>query len=498
MIDIDKNIGDVRDFYSGKSVFVTGGTGFVGKVLLEKLLRSCDLKNIYVLIRNKHGVDPNSRLRKVFDNKLYDRLKNEKPNFFDKVVCIPGDFNSENIGINSDDYRMLRNNVSVIFHIGATVRFDLTLKETLTHNLYPMKVLIDLAKNMTHLKAFVYVSTAYSNTHAKDVYEKVYSTDIPVKCVLDCMSWMDKDTFEVLKPKFLSRHPNNYCYSKCLAEQLLKEEEENLPVIIVRPPLITSTLKEPIEGWIDQYNLLVAFIISFGKGLIRIIPGNLITVNEYVPVDYCANMTIVSAWDKAKKGKGDITVYNCTSGNNERKDGELMNLVKIQKKYPFLNCYRYPSMIIIKNKILYSVFDFLFHLIPAIILDIFFTVFGKKAKMQFIYKKLWIRIIDSQFFLSNIWTFHADNSIKLLNSMTEEEKEIFDFDVRKIDYSKYLEKIVLNIKTNLLNESPSTIPMARNRAKKLFYVEAFCYVLAFGLFIIICLQLWKYVFNMLN
>ncbi|XP_023216456.1 putative fatty acyl-CoA reductase CG5065 [Centruroides sculpturatus] len=128
MIDIDKNIGDVRDFYNGKSVFVTGGTGFVGKVLLEKLLRSCDLKNIYVLIRNKHGVDPNSRLRKVFDNKLYDRLKKEKPNFFDKVICIPGDFNSENIGINSDDYCMLRNNVSVIFHIGATVRFDLTLK----------------------------------------------------------------------------------------------------------------------------------------------------------------------------------------------------------------------------------------------------------------------------------------------------------------------------------------------------------------------------------
>ncbi|XP_023216454.1 fatty acyl-CoA reductase 1-like [Centruroides sculpturatus] len=120
------------------------------------------------------------------------------------------------------------------------------------------------------------------------------------------------------------------------------------------------------------------------------------------------------------------------------------------------------------------------------------------AKMQFIYKKLWIRIIDSQFFLSNIWTFHADNSIKLLDSMSEEEKEIFDFDVRKIDYSKYLEKIVLNIKTNLLNESPSTIPLARNRAKKLFYIEVFSYVLAFGIFIIICLQLWKYVCNMLN
>jgi len=45
---------DIREFFSGKSVLVTGGTGFVGKVLIEKLLRSCDeIVNIFVLIRNK-------------------------------------------------------------------------------------------------------------------------------------------------------------------------------------------------------------------------------------------------------------------------------------------------------------------------------------------------------------------------------------------------------------------------------------------------------------
>lgn len=31
----------VREFYRGKNIFITGCTGFVAKVILEKLLRTC-------------------------------------------------------------------------------------------------------------------------------------------------------------------------------------------------------------------------------------------------------------------------------------------------------------------------------------------------------------------------------------------------------------------------------------------------------------------------
>lgn len=58
----------VRDFYRGRSIFITGGTGFMGKVLVEKLLRSCpDIKNIYLLMRPKKGQDVQQRLQELLN-----------------------------------------------------------------------------------------------------------------------------------------------------------------------------------------------------------------------------------------------------------------------------------------------------------------------------------------------------------------------------------------------------------------------------------------------
>lgn len=56
----------VPDFYNGKTVFITGGTGFMGKVLLEKLLRTCTgVSKIYLLIRPKKGQNANERLQQL-------------------------------------------------------------------------------------------------------------------------------------------------------------------------------------------------------------------------------------------------------------------------------------------------------------------------------------------------------------------------------------------------------------------------------------------------
>ncbi len=43
---------EIKEFYKDKTIFITGTTGFVGKVVLEKILRSlANFKKIFVMVR---------------------------------------------------------------------------------------------------------------------------------------------------------------------------------------------------------------------------------------------------------------------------------------------------------------------------------------------------------------------------------------------------------------------------------------------------------------
>lgn len=55
--------GVIAAWYAGKSVFVTGASGFMGKVLVEKLLYGCpELKTLYILLRDKRGRTAEQRI----------------------------------------------------------------------------------------------------------------------------------------------------------------------------------------------------------------------------------------------------------------------------------------------------------------------------------------------------------------------------------------------------------------------------------------------------
>lgn len=56
----------IPEFYNNRDVFITGATGFVGKVLIEKLLRSCPgIKRIFLLLRAKRSKSINVRLEEI-------------------------------------------------------------------------------------------------------------------------------------------------------------------------------------------------------------------------------------------------------------------------------------------------------------------------------------------------------------------------------------------------------------------------------------------------
>lgn len=52
----------IAEWYRDQIIFITGSTGFMGKVLVEKLLRDCpDIKACYLLMRAKRGIEPEQR-----------------------------------------------------------------------------------------------------------------------------------------------------------------------------------------------------------------------------------------------------------------------------------------------------------------------------------------------------------------------------------------------------------------------------------------------------
>ena len=120
---------EIIEFYKDKSIFITGATGFLGKALIEKLLRSCfHLGKIYLLVRGKKGKSPQQRLDELVDCKLFDDVKKAHGDFKEKLVMIEGDLLLPNLGISESDRKLMIDNVSIVFHSAATVRFDEPLK----------------------------------------------------------------------------------------------------------------------------------------------------------------------------------------------------------------------------------------------------------------------------------------------------------------------------------------------------------------------------------
>ena len=62
---------NIAHFFRKRCVFVTGATGFMGKVLVEKLLRSCpDIEKIYILLRPSKGKNASARLNELMESQV--------------------------------------------------------------------------------------------------------------------------------------------------------------------------------------------------------------------------------------------------------------------------------------------------------------------------------------------------------------------------------------------------------------------------------------------
>lgn len=148
-------------------------SGLIGKVLIEKLLRSCPtLGRIFIIVRNKKGLTGDERVRIMTDTPLFEKLRAQNENFLKKIVALEGDVKELRLGMSDEDIVLLKN-VSVIFNAAASVRFNDKLQDAILLNTRSTRELLEIALGMDRLKAIVQVSTMYSNPMRSVVEEKV-------------------------------------------------------------------------------------------------------------------------------------------------------------------------------------------------------------------------------------------------------------------------------------------------------------------------------------
>lgn len=412
----------VKESFNGKSVLITGASGFVGKVLTEKLLRDCEgIKKVFLIFRSKKGQGLDRRFQKFHEHLLFERLK-ESGTFFDKVQPIYGDLLAGiNAGISCEDLEVLRKDVNFVMHCAASIRFDETLKDAVTLNAIGTRSMLDLAESFSNLEAFVHVSTAYSNTNRDEIGEIIYEPILDYKKVTKACEKNDFEELQRMENSVLQTFPNTYIFSKNLTEKLISDR--NLPFIIVRPSIITPAFNEPFPGWTDSgiYGP-IGILLGASLGVLRTFYGNENIYSDLIPVDYCANSIIVAASHVAQHPKNHSKVINCTSQNSITWRDLIKKGKRAYKKDPSINAIWYPGG---KMSNFYSVFliRFIFlQFLPSCLIDIFLMIFRKKPRFVRIQMKMFNGIRLFEYFVMKQFTWRNDNLLELYDQLSADDK----------------------------------------------------------------------------
>ncbi|MCR9142196.1 MAG: SDR family oxidoreductase [bacterium] len=172
----------VRKSLSGKKIFIIGGTGFLGRVMLYMFLKYVpQLERVYVLIRPTHGRTGEDRLqREVLESPVFteaDDVEEFRRLAAEKVQVMEGDASRPNLGMSDEDVKTIRENADAVFNTAGNVEFNPPLDLSLNANATATRHVLDFTET-TQCKKYLHVSTCYvadRSLHADYAPETVVS-----------------------------------------------------------------------------------------------------------------------------------------------------------------------------------------------------------------------------------------------------------------------------------------------------------------------------------
>lgn len=273
-------------------LLLTGATGFVGMEILARFLERTD-RRIITLVRADDETEAAERLRSTLGT-LFDQHER----YAERVVAVPGDIETDGLGLDQESREQLAARVGDIIHCAASVSFSLPLKESRAINVAGTRRLLEFGERCQErggLRRFSYVSTAYvAGTHAGEFRE---------------------DQLEVGQD-----FRNAYERSKFEAEQLVRSYRDRLPIQVFRPSIIVG---ERSTGWTASFNVLYAPLKAFARGAYAALPVRRAAPVDVVPVDYVADAVFQLSTGPVEQANRET--YHLVAGRHATTVGSLID-----------------------------------------------------------------------------------------------------------------------------------------------------------------------------
>ncbi|MDE2927294.1 MAG: AMP-binding protein [Acidobacteriota bacterium] len=519
----------VGEYLKGKTLFITGATGFLGQCLVEKILWSVPgVKRVYVLIRprtNLRGAVVTARMRlerelcqaSCFD-RLRSRLGDDFPAFLkEKLVPVSGDLSRDDLNIDEETRQRLQSETDVVINSAAVVSFDAPLDEAYHLNVLGAQRVARFAQSCDDC-VLVHVSTAYvCGAVVGSVPETIpeapagggepfparafsdVDLDIErIEKILDSVrerayapererefaaallrrfkrskggrNVRRREKIENLRKKWiqneLSREGmswarergwnDTYTYTKSIGERIVLRTRNGAPTIIIRPAVIESGFSEPSPGWLEGLRMADPLIAAIGKGRLRALPLSPKVIIDLVPVDMVVNALLASL--PAVSNATGVQIYQVATGScNPITLGYLYDLIyRYFKRNPMfdkagrpinIRYLRFPKPAIFRLQ----------HRLKALPLNLVSGALDKLSELdspggvqrykrrlsalKAAHEKLYYYGEIYEPYLNLNCRFGIENTMGLLDTMSQEEREAFNFDVTRLNWRHYIQNI---------------------------------------------------------
>lgn len=343
----------VRAALRGRTILLTGATGFLAKVVLEDMARNVpDIGCVILLIRPAPDGAAPARLdararfeREIAPASVFDALRAARPAalraFFDKIECIDGDVTDAHFGLGAARFAALRSRIDLVVNAAASVDFREPLDRALAINALALRGLCALARAAG--APLLHVSICYVNGYLEgDMPESVTP---PARAALNRHpeGWYEVDALiddlqrrvarvraktggrgedelarrlTALGIREANRHGWNdtYTFTKWLGEQLALRGMHGAALTILRPSIIESALRTPTPGWLEGVKVADAVILAYARGRTRVFPARPDGILDVIPVDLVANAALLAGAEALACGPG-RRIYQCCSGS---------------------------------------------------------------------------------------------------------------------------------------------------------------------------------------